>query len=84
MPDDYTDARIDYTNYLGDKPQETDHAKLAAMKAALVQALKRNGVHGHISCKYFKDGVVEVSINGEYYNLFDSNTGKFFSGCVGD
>ena len=80
----YSDEKIDYTNYLRDKPQETDPAKLAVMKTALVQALKARGVHGHISCKYFTDGVVEVSVDGQYYNLFDSNTGKFFSGYVGE
>ena len=76
--------KIDYTNYLRDKPQETDPAKKAMMKAALVRALKEKGLRGHISCVYYIDGRVKVSIDGEYYNIFDSNTGKFFSGCVGD
>ncbi len=77
-------TKIDYANYLRDKPQETDPAKLAAMKAALVRALKENGLHGHISCVYYIDGRVKVSIDGEYYSVFDSNTGRFFSGYVGD
>ena len=76
--------KIDYTNYLRDKPQETNPAKLAAMKAALIQALRKKGLRGHISCVYYIDGRVKVSIDGEYYNIFDSTTGKFFSGCPGD
>lgn len=81
---DYSDEKINYTNFLRDKPQETDLEKVGMMMNALVKALKAQDVHGHISCEYFKDGIVKVSIDGEYYNLFDSNTGKFFSGCVGD
>ena len=55
--------KIDYTNYLRDKPQETDPAKKAVMKAALVQVLKEKGLRGHISCVYYIDGRVKVSIN---------------------
>lgn len=80
----YTDEKIDYTNFLSGRPQETDPAKLSTMKAALVKALKERGVHGHISAVYYTDGRVNVSVNGEYYNVFDANTGKFFSGYVGD
>ena len=54
------------------------------MNAALTQALKENGHRGHISCVYYIDGCVKVSIDGEYYNIFDSTTGKFFSGYVGE
>ena len=78
------DEKINYTNFLRDKPRETSPAKLAAMKDALVQALKARDVHGHISAVCYKDGCIHVSINGEYYGMFDSNTGSFFSGCVGD
>lgn len=79
----YTDEKISYTNFLDGKPQETDPAKLARMKAALVKVLKERGVHGRISAVYYIDGRVKVSVNGEYYNVFDVNTGKFFSGYVG-
>lgn len=76
--------KIDYTNYLKGKPQETDPAKLTTMKAALAKTLKDRGVHGHISAVYYTDRNIKVSVNGEYYNVFNSNTGKFFSGYVGD
>lgn len=80
----YTDEKINYTNFLRDKPQETDPAKLAGMKEALVTALKARDVHGHISAVYYADGHIKASVNGEYYGVFDTNTGKFFSGYVGD
>lgn len=80
----YTDQKINYTNYLADKPQETDPTKLASMKQALVSALKARDVHGHISAVYYTDGRVKVSVDGQYYGVFDSNAGEFFSGCVGD
>lgn len=80
----YRDEKIDYTSYLRDKPQETDPAKLAAMKAAVVAALKERGEHGHISCTYYTDGRVRVTVGGKYYNVFDTISGKFFSGFVGE
>lgn len=80
----YTDEKINYTSFLDCRKQETDPAKLALMKEALVKALKELGVRGHISAVYYTDGCVKVSVNGEYYNVFDANTGKFFSGFVGD
>lgn len=80
----YSDERIDYTNYLRDKPRETDPEKLAVMKKALVKALQARGVHGHVSAVYYSDGRVKASVNGAYYGVFDSNTGEFFSGFVGD
>lgn len=76
--------KIDYTDFLKDKPQETDTAKLSAMKASLVRALKERDIHGHISCVYYTDGNIKVCVNGKYYNVFNSITGKFFSGYVGD
>lgn len=79
----YQDEKINYTNYLRDKPPETDHAKLTAMKEAVVNALKARNVHGHIRCCYYKDGCVAVGVNGEFYGVFDTKTWKFFSGCVG-
>ena len=81
---EYSDEKINYTHYLADKPQETDPAKVEAMYSAVVKALKKLNVHGHISCVYYKNGCVKVSIDYQYYNVFDSNTGKFFSGYVGD
>ena len=80
----YTDEKIDYTEFLGRKPQETDPAKLAAMNDAVSKALTDRGVCGHISCEYYKDGHVLVYIDGKYYTVFDSKTGKFFSGFVGN
>lgn len=76
--------KIDYTDYLKDKLRETDPAKLAVMKAALVKALAERGVHDHISAVYYADGNIKVNVDGEYYNIFNANTGKFFSGYVGD
>lgn len=37
-----------------------------------------------VSCECYADGRVKVSVCGKYYNIFDTNTGKFFSGYVGD
>lgn len=80
----FKDEKINYANYLKDRPQETDRAKLSAMKAALVEALKAKDVHGHVSAVYYADGNVMVSINNEYYGVFNSNKGEFFSGAPGD
>lgn len=80
----FKDEKVNYTDYLAGKPQETDPAKLATMKEALTAALKARDIYGHISAVYYTDGCVKVSVNSEYYGVFDSNTGKFFSGYVGD
>lgn len=80
----YTDERINYTDHMKGKPQETDPAKLATMKNALVKALKDRSVHGHISAAYYTDGNILVRLNGEFYGVFDCRKGKFFSGYVGD
>lgn len=80
----HTDEKINYANYLEGKPQETDPAKLAAMKEAVVEALKARDVHGHITCKYYKDGRVAVGVDGNFYGVFDIHARKFFSGFVGD
>lgn len=84
MDNIYSSEKIDYTNFLHNKPQEADPTKLAMMKAALVKALQGQGIHGHISAVYYTDGNIKVSVDGEYYNMFSSTTGNFFSGCVGD
>jgi hypothetical protein len=76
--------KINYTNYMESKKQENWREKLIAMKGSLVRALKAKGVHGHVSAQYYTDGVVSVSVNGEHYNMFDSVSGKWFSGFVGD
>lgn len=80
----YTYEKINYTNYLRNKTHETNRDKLVRMKTALVSALNARNVHGHISSKYYTDGCINVSVNGKYYGVFDSNTGAFFSGYVGD
>ena len=84
MDDIYTSEKINYTNYLWNKSQETNPAKLSIMKEALVTDLKARNVHGHISAVYYTDGHIKVSVNSEYCGVFDTNTGKFFSGFVGD
>lgn len=78
--------RIDYTNFLRDRPRETDPAKIAAMRDAAVRALTEGkGIDPEtVSCECYADGRVKVSVCGKYYNIFDTNTGKFFSGYVGD
>lgn len=80
----YTDEKIDYTSHMEGKPQEKDPEKLATMKEALVKALNEKDVHGHVSAKYYADGNVLVRLDGDYYGVFDSNKGEFFSGYVGD
>lgn len=81
----YQDEKIDYTNYLKGKPQETDPEKISVMAYALFQALEKRGISfGDVQPTYYTDGRVLVCVNGQYYGVFDSNTGKFFSGYVGD
>lgn len=80
----FKDERIDYTSFLRDKPQETDPEKLAPMKEAVVKALQERDVHGHISCTYYQDGCICIAVDGEYYGVFDSRKGEFFSGYAGD
>ncbi len=75
--------KIDYSTYLRDKPQETDPAEIGRMDAALNLALSKMDISGEISRTYYKDGRVKVCVNGEFYNVFDSRTGKFFSGYAG-
>lgn len=80
----YTDEKIDYTRYLRDKPLETDPAKLAFMEAAAARALESRGVIGQTQCVCYADGRVMVKVGGEYYNMFDVNTGRFLSGGDSD
>lgn len=80
----YTDEKINYTNYLRDKPRETDPEKIGIMKARLDQAIIDEGIKGNVTCTYYAGGNIKVSIDGEYYGMFDTNTRKFFSGSVGD
>ena len=78
--------KIDYINFLRDRPRETDQAKIAAMRDAAVRALTEDQAiePETVSCECYVDGRVKVSVCGKYYNIFDTNTGKFFSGYVGD
>lgn len=78
--------KIDYTNFLRDRPRETDPAKIAAMRDAAVRDLTGDkGIDPDtVSCECYADGRVKVSVCGKYYNIFDTSTGKFFSGYVGD
>ena len=78
--------KIDYINFLRDRPRETDQAKIAAMRDAAVRALTEDQAiePETVSCECYADGRVKVSVCGKYYNIFDTNTGKFFSGYVGD
>ena len=76
--------RIDYNRYLRDKPQEADPLKIGAMATAVHQALHARYISGTVSAVYYQDGCIRVSVDGKYYGMFDSNTGKFFSGYVGD
>lgn len=79
----YTDEKIDYTNYLRDKPQETDPVKIGAMKARLDQAVLDAGIKGPVTCTYYTDGNVMVYIDGESYRMFNTRSGTFFSGYPG-
>lgn len=77
--------KINYTDYLkANGIEEIDPQRLIEMKNALIAALVKNGVHGRVSCKYYTDGTILVNIDGQYFNCFNSNSGKFFSGYVGD
>ena len=81
----YPDQKIDYTNYLRDRPREKDPEKLAAMEQAVTVALKWRRIKlDDVSCEYYADGRVRVNLNGKFYSMFDAGTGKFFSGSPGD
>lgn len=74
--------KIDYTNFLRDKPQETDPGKSDAMEKAAAQAMADLGIFCGLDFACYADGCVKISVNGKYFNMFDTNAGKFFSGCV--
>ena len=78
------DEKIDYTNYLRDKPRETDPEKISKINDAIATALLVCGIRGRVSCDYYKDGRVVVRVNGTLYGMFDYNTRRFFSGYVGE
>lgn len=80
----YTNEKINYSRYMRDKPLETNPTKLAFMQAAAARALESRGVIGQTQCVCYADGRVMVKAGGEYYGMFDANSGRFFSGCVGD
>lgn len=80
----YHNEKIDYTAYLQGKQRETDSKKIYDMYMILSSALNERGVHGKLSAVYYTDGCVKVDIDGQYYGMFDTNTEKFFSQCVGD
>lgn len=77
--------KIDYTKYCEKELiEETDLTKQADMLISLKDALKAINFKGRIGATYYTDGTIKVILNGEYYNMFDANTGKFFGGFVGD
>lgn len=81
----YRNQKIDYTNFMRDRPREKDAAKLAEMEAAVIVALKGRGIKPNdVFCEYYADGCVRVNLNGRFYSMFDTGTGKFFSGSPGD
>ncbi len=77
--------KIDYTEFLKkNRTEESDAQRKKAMFEKLRAALVKAGIHGRISATYYTDGNVRVSVNGEYFNIFNSDTEKWFSGYVGD
>lgn len=76
--------KIDYTNFLRDKPLETDPGKSDAMEKAAAQAMADLGIFYGIDLVCYAGGCVKVSVNGKYFNMFDTNAVKFFFGCPGD
>lgn len=76
--------KIDYTNFLRDKPLETDQGKSDAMERMAAQAMADLGIFYGLDFVCYADGCVRVSVNGKYFNMFDAKAGKFFSGRVGD
>lgn len=81
---EYKDRKINYTNFLRDKPLETDPGKSDAMEKAAAQAMADLGIFYGLDFVCYADGRVKVSVYGKYFNMFDTNAGKFFSGFVGD
>lgn len=76
--------KIDYTNFLRDKPLEMDQKKIAAMERAATNAPAFRHIFCGIDFVCYADGCVKITVSGKYYNMFDTKTGKFFSGFVGD
>lgn len=77
--------KINYAEYCRKRlTKETDTKKRETMNAALRKGLAERNIHGKIHAEYYTEGIVVVYLNGEYYNAFDANTGKWFSGSVGD
>lgn len=76
--------KIDYTNFLRDKSLEMDQKKIAAMERAAADELAFRHIFYGIDFVCYADGCVKITVSGKYYNMFDTKTGKFFSGCVGD
>ena len=54
------------------------------MEKHAADELAARGIYYGLTFVCYADGCVKVSINGEYYGMFDSTAGKFFSGSVGD
>lgn len=80
----FHDEKINYTNFMKDKPLEKDPEKIKYMERAAAAELADLGIFYGLNFVCYADGCVRVSVNGRYYNMFDSKTGRFFSGYVGD
>ena len=80
----FKDEKINYTNYLRDKPQEADSEKVVAMEKRTAEELADRGIYYGLEFTCYADGRVKVDINGEFYGVFDSVAGKFFAGAPGD
>lgn len=76
--------KIDYTNFLRDKPRETDPEKIAAMEEAAAYEMADRGILYGLDFVCYADGCVKVSVYGKYFNMFNTKTGKFFSGAPGE
>lgn len=75
----YSDEKINYTKFLGNKPLEKDPAKISEMKAAARAALKDQGINPDFAAfECYADGRISVMLCDQYYKIFDTKTGKFF------
>lgn len=75
--------KINYETYLSRRPMETDPARLARMERSLRTALP-SLCSRQYETRFYADGVIMVKERGEFAGCFNANTGRWFSGAVGD
>lgn len=76
---------INYSAFLNEnRTEEANMEKVRIMFHALKDKMQEMGLKGKVNAKYYTDGNIKVELNGEYYNIFNSNKKEFFNGFVGE